>query len=134
MIEVFAMTVVVAFGLYLLALGGASFVAPRKAASFLGGFAGTASKHFLEMGLRLVVGAALVLQAPRMAFSVAFNLLGWAMLATTAVLLLIPWRWHQKVAEHVLPRAMRHLWLMGMCSLAFGALILVAIVRGDSAG
>ena len=131
MIEVLALAAVVAAGLYLIALGTASLLTPSRAANFLLGFAGTPFKHFLELALRLIVGGALILLAPRMYLSGAFNLAGWVLLATTACLLLIPWRWHHRFAQCAVPLAMQHLKLVGSASLALGGLILVAVVRGS---
>ena len=133
MIEVLALAAVVATGLYLLALGAASLLAPSRAANFLLGFAGTPFRHFLELALRLVVGSALILLAPRMYLSAAFNLAGWVLLATTACLLLIPWRWHHRFAQRTVPLAMQHLILVGCASLVCGGLVLAAVVCGSAA-
>jgi hypothetical protein len=133
MIEVLALTVVVLAGLYFIALAAASLFLPVRANRFLLGFADSAPKHYAEMFLRVVVGAALILHAPRMLHSGAFTIFGWLLLLTTACLLLVPWRWHHRFAQHVVPLAIRHITLVGLVSLVLGGLILAAVVRGSGA-
>ena len=133
MIEALALTVVVLTGLYFIALAAVSLFMPAQANRFLLGFAGSALTHYTELFLRFVVGAALVLHAPRMLFTGAFTLFGWVLLVTTAGLFLIPWRWHHRFAQQAVPRAARHITLVGLASLAIGGLILAAVVRGSAA-
>ncbi len=132
MIEVLALTVVVLAGLYFIALAAASLFSPASASRFLLGFANSALKHYAEMLSRIAVGAALILHAPGMLLSNAFSLFGWLLLVTTAGLLLVPWRWHHRVAKHVVPMAIRHITLVGLVSLVLGGLILVAVMRGSA--
>lgn len=132
-IEVISLCVTGLAGLYLLALGIASLVMPVRASRFLLGFASSQTVHFVELFLRLVVGAALILSAPRMLLSGTFALFGWVVLLSTACLLLMPWRWHQSFAQQTVPRAVRYVRLIGLASLAIGGLILVAVARGSTA-
>lgn len=131
-IEATALVIVFAAGLFLVALGGASLLVPSNASRFLLGFAGSPSKHFTELALRLLIGGAFVLHAPQMLFPFAFRLFGCVLLATTAGLLLIPWRWHHSFARRMVPEALRFLPLLGFSSVAFGGLILLAVFRGNS--
>ncbi len=133
LIEVLALCVIVLAGLYLLALGIASLVVPTRANRFLLGFASSQTVHFVELFLRLLVGAALIHSAHRMLFSGAFALFGWVLLISTACLLFVPWRWHQRFAQQTVPRAIRYIGLIGLASLAIGGLILVAVARGTAA-
>lgn len=132
LIEVPALVAVVLAGLYLLVLGVASLVIPARASRFLRGFVSSRSVHFTELFLRFVVGAALILYAPRMSFSGAFNLFGWVLLVTAACLVLIPWRWHRRFAQHAVPHATRHIWLVGLGSLVIGGLTLAAVSFGSA--
>lgn len=119
-----AMVVLVAF--YLLGLGAASLVAPTQARRFLLGHASTPSLHWLEMGLRLLAGAAFVLRAPAMRFPEVFAGLGWVLLVTSAVLVLLPWSWHRRIAERSVPQALRFLPLLGVSALLLGGGLLWA--------
>jgi len=133
LIEVLALAAIVLAALYLLALGAASLVAPARASRFLLGFASSQPIHFVELSLRLVVGAALVLYAPQMFLPSAFNLFGWVLLVTTVCLLLVPWRWHHRFAQYAVPRVTRHIVLVGLASLVIGGFILAAVARGSAA-
>ncbi len=133
LIEVLALCVIVLAGLYLLALGIASLAVPTRANRFLLGFASSQTVHFVELFLRLLVGAAIIHSAPRMLFSGAFALFGWVLLVSTACLLFVPWRWHQRFAQQAVPRATRYIALIGLASLAIGGFILVAVARGSAA-
>lgn len=133
LIEVFALAVVVLSGVYLLALGAASLLVPAGAIRFLLAFASSQAVHFAELFLRFVVGAALVLFAPRMFLSGIFSFFGWLLLVTTACLLFVPWRWHHSFAQQAVPRATRHIALVGLASLAIGGLILGAVACGSAA-
>lgn len=133
LLEAFALAVVVLASAYLLALGAASLSVPARTSRFLLGFASSASVHFTELFLRLVVGAALVIYAPRMCLSGAFNLFGWVLLVTTVCLLIIPWRWHHRFAQQVVPLFTRYIALIGLVSLAIGGVILWAVMARGSA-
>jgi hypothetical protein len=127
-IESAARVVVVIAGIYLVFLGVACLAAPAGARRFLLGFAGSAWKHYAELCTRLLLGAAFLLAAPRMAAPGAFTLFGWLLLGTTVGLLLLPWRWHHRFARWAVPEALRFLPLVGAASLVFGALVLWAAV------
>jgi hypothetical protein len=130
LVEGLAFLVVIAAGLFLLALGVASLVVPVQAGSFLLGFAGSKFLHFFEVSLRFIAGAAFVLHAPRMSFSSAFAVFGWVLLITTAFLCLIPWHLHRRFAQTTVPYATQYIALLGLASLAIGGFVFVGLVRG----
>lgn len=121
-------------GLYLIALAAVAFVAPHRAKRFLSGFASSASAHFVELCLRLVVGAALVLYARQMKFTSVFVAFGGLVILTTLILFAIPWRWHQRFAVWSVPFATRNMALFGIGSLAGGAFLLLSVVCGPGYG
>lgn len=126
--ETFACAVVVLAGLYLIALGGISLLAPSRARLFLLGFAGSKPAHYAELMVRFVAGAAFIVYSPRMLLSGAFNLFGWVLLVTTICLLLVPWQWHRRFARQSVPRALRHLSVLGVASLGMGGAIAAAVL------
>ena len=130
LVEGVTFVLVVIAGLYLLALGTASLVAPARTSRFLLGFAGSQSLHYFEIFLRIVAGAAFVYQAPRMSFSSAFSLFGWVLLCTTVGLLVVPWRWHYRFAQKTVPQVTKYIALLGLSSLAIGGFVLVAVFGG----
>ncbi len=115
------------FGVFLVALGGVSLFTAERAKAFLLGFATSPFKHFLEMTLRLLVGGSILFQAPFLIFSTAFTIFGWMMIISTAVLILIPWRWHRRFAETAVPRALRFLPVVGLVSVILGGCVLYSI-------
>lgn len=132
MIEVLALSVVIAGGLFFVSLGGVALLSPTHASRFLLGFAGSATKHYAELAVRFLVGGAFVFAAPATRGSGMFSLLGWTLLATTAGLLLIPWRWHHRFARRAVPEALRFLPLVGTSSVALGGLVLWSVFRGSA--
>lgn len=132
MIEALASLLVLLAGLYLLGLGVVSLADPARATRFLLGFAGSARAHYLELALRLAVGAAFIWRAPHLLFPGLFSLFGWVLAITTAGLFLVPWRWHQRFAQSSVPHALRHLRLLGIASLALGGFVLLAAARGPA--
>jgi hypothetical protein len=132
-IEAIPLAVVAIAALFFVALGAASLVAPARAGRFLLAFANSPSKHYAELAARFLVGGAFLLAAPYVLWPGAFNLFGWVLVATTAGLLLIPWRWHHRFARRAVPEALRFLPLVGVASIVLGGLVLWAVVRGHAA-
>jgi len=131
--SVAAAVVVVAFGLSLIAFAGAAFAKPAIAERFVTAFASSARTHYVEQVVRLVVGAALVVRAPIMWQPKMFWLVGWAIVVSSAVLLCVPWQWHQRLGERVQPLIVRHLRLYAAGAFAFGALLLYAVFAAGGA-
>ena len=132
MIEVLALSMVIAAGLFFVSLGCISLLSPSHASGFLLGFAGSATKHYAELAVRFLAGGAFVIAAPAMRVSGMFSLLGWTLLATTAGLLLVPWRWHHRFARRAVPEALRFLPLVGASSVVLGGLVLWSVFRGSA--
>jgi len=78
----------------------------------------------------LLVGAALVVLSPAMGQPKMFWLLGWAIVVTSAVLMCVPWQWHHRLGERMLPMLVRHLRLYAVGSFALGALLLYGVFAG----
>jgi hypothetical protein len=134
MIDSVAAVGVLATGVFLFLLGVAALLMPARARWFLLGFASTPRLHALELGVRLIVGAALWLQAPAMRFALAFTIAAGILLGTTALMALLPWRWHHRFASTTVPRALRWLPLLGIASIGLGGLVLHALFAGSAAG
>lgn len=126
--QTLAAIVVAVFGVALVAFGILSFVRPEPVRRFLRLFASSARAHYTEQTLRLVVGAALVVDAPRMLFADAFSVLGWLIAITAVVLLLVPWRWHHRFAERVIPLVIRFLPLYASVALGLGLFVLYGML------
>lgn len=127
-----AAVVVVGFGLLLIVLTGVAFAKPAIAERFLMRFASSARTHYVEQVFRLLIGAALVVLSPAMWQPTMFWLVGWAIVVSSAALMCIPWQWHHRLGERMLPIVVRHLRLYAVGSLAFGALILYGVFAGGA--
>lgn len=132
-IDAVASVIVVLAAIYLIGLAATAFVAPVYAARFLNGFAGSARAHVTEMVIRLTFGCSLLVHAPHMLYQGAFEVFGWLLVISSAILLLLPWRWHQRFAQRVVPPITRRVWLVGIVALPLGGVILFAVVRGGPA-
>jgi len=128
--SVAAAVVVVTFGLLLIGFTGVVFAKPAMAGGFLMRFASSARTHYVEQVLRLLVGAALVVLSPAMWQPKMFWLLGWAIVVTSAVLMCVPWQWHHRLGERMLPMLVRHLRLYAVGASALGALVLYGVFAG----
>jgi hypothetical protein len=128
--SVVAAVVVLAFGLSLIALPGMAFAKPAIAERFLTAFASSARTHYVEQVFRLLIGAALVVRSPTMWQPRLFWLFGWAIVVSSAVLMCVPWQWHHRLGERVLPLLVRHLRLYAVGSFALGALLLYGFFAG----
>jgi hypothetical protein len=131
--SVAAGVVVVAFGLSLIAFPGVAFAKPAIAQRFLTAFASSARTHYVEQFVRLLVGAALVVRSPIMWQPNVFWLVGWGIVVSSTVLVCVPWQWHHRLGERVLPVLVRHLRLYAIGSFAFGALLLYGVFAGGGA-
>ncbi|MEO8002401.1 MAG: hypothetical protein ABI644_11035 [Arenimonas sp.] len=132
MINFLALVVVLLAGLYLLILALVAFLKPEKASGFLLGFASSASFHYLELSIRMVIGVAFVVRAPLTMFPEILTIFGWVLIGTTACLFLIPWQWHQKFSKWSVPQALRQLNLVAISSLALGGFIIFAAIPGSA--
>lgn len=83
MINLLATILVWLTGLYLISFALVMLLAPDRAKRFLSGFASSAFTHYLELGLRLIAGVAILLFAPQMLFSKFFVICGWILVVTT---------------------------------------------------
>lgn len=109
-----------AFCIFLIGLAFLIFVQPRRAEQFLSAYASTARAHYTEQAARLLVGVAFVVLAPFMEFATLMSLFGWIMVVTTVGLLLIPWTWHHKFGDLVIPLALRYMKIYALGSFVLG--------------
>jgi hypothetical protein len=130
---VVAKTIVVVVAIFFLALGAITLVRPPIAREFLLGFATNALKHYAELLARVLIGTSLLLIARNSAYSAVLSAFGWLLIVTTAFMTVIPWRFHHRFTQSTVPKALRLLPLIGITSLAIGALLVLAIVTGDAA-
>lgn len=129
MFNLITFIVVLLWGAFLVGLGVTTFIKPDTAKAFLLAFAQTRAKHFVEMAIRMIIGASMIVQAANVEFPLVFAIFGWILVGTTAVMVLIPWRWHKAFADKTVPNAVRYIALMGIVSLALGIAIIALMLR-----
>lgn len=117
-------------GVYLVCLAAVAFVAPQCVVRFFAGFASTASVHYLELGVRTLVGIALLAYASHMALASAFRVFGWILSVSSVLLAVVPWRWHQRFAQTTVPYATRYPRSLAAGSFILGFVILGALMKG----
>jgi len=125
--NVVAEIIVVAFALFLLGLTAVTFAKRAFAERFFSAFASSARAHYTEQAVRLLVGASLVVASPAMWQSRLFWLVGWAIVLSSLVLMLAPWRWHHRLGKKVLPILIPRLKLFALGLFAFAALLLYGV-------
>lgn len=111
------------FVLFLLIMGILCFTHPSAIKDFFDIFASTQQVHFIEQLIRLVVGIALVGFAPMMIYSGFFQAFSWLIIVTSLLLMVLPWQWHQKFAQQVMPYVKNHLQLYGVLSFLVAGMI-----------
>lgn len=117
------------FGLFLIAVGFVMLLSPTLAWRIISKAGSTPLINYGELTLRMIPAAGLILCAPESRFPMVFEWLGWFMLGTSVVLILLPRRWHhayaKKCAALLPPPAIR---LLAPLSFAFGGFVLYALL------
>lgn len=110
-------------------VGLALFIAAdgERARRFLEKFASSFRAHVFEQALRLVAGWAFLGYSSEMRYSTVFQAFGWALVLSAGVLLVLPWRLHQRFAALTVPALTRHMGLFGGAAFILGAAILFAM-------
>ncbi|WP_460890987.1 hypothetical protein, partial [Ramlibacter alkalitolerans] len=80
MLVVVAKAALVAAALFFLVLGLLALFRPSVAKRFLLDFATSASKHYVELSLRLLVGGAMLATAPHSAQPMGLTVFGWLLI------------------------------------------------------
>jgi len=129
MIQHTAMAIVLLSAIFLIILACLSIFTPKHAIRFLGGFASSAKTHYLEMIIRLIVGTAFIINAPNMLYSKVFMIFGWLLVGSTAILILLPWRWHNLFGQKIASPVIQQAWLIGIGSLMLSALVIFSSLQ-----
>ena len=89
-----AVIVICAFALWVAAGSAVAIFRPAKARGWIARFATSHGINIAEQAWRGLAGAALVVRAPEALWPEAFRIAGWVLIASSAVLLIVPLRWH----------------------------------------
>ena len=128
-----ATTILVLTAVYFIGLAVVAVVAPVRFDSFLLGFAQSPSVHWLEMAIRILIGLALWMKSPEMLLPIVFRWSGIVLVATSLLMLALPYRWHRRFAERSVPRALRYRPVLSAVSATIGMVLLVCLWRNGNA-
>lgn len=128
MIESFALLPIVAAGAWLGFVAVLCAAAPERALHYLSLMASTRRINLLELGIRGAVGAAMVLRAPASIAPQFFELAGWFLAITAALILAVPRERHAAFARAAARRIPKPVvrWLVAPIALAGGIALLWA--------
>ncbi len=129
MITLASQWLAVGVGVWLIGLSLFMLVRPQKSLGVLAAMGGTPLIHFGEMALRIVAGAALVLAAEGSRFPQGIALIGWFLIGSAVVLMVLPRRWHAGYstwwAQRIPVWAVR---VSAVFSIAAGAVLIWALI------
>ena len=113
------------FGLFLISVGGLMLINPHKALAILRKAGSTPLINYGELIVRMIPAAAMIIAADESAYPEAFRLLGWFMIATSIVLMIIPRKWHHGYAlKSADILKLTYLRFLAPLSMLFGGLII----------
>jgi hypothetical protein len=98
MISFVALAGVLCLALVMAGAGLFALIGPAGARAMIGRFATSQKINMLEQLWRSLAGLALILRAPASLTPEVFQLAGWVIVATAAILLVIPLKWHAAYA------------------------------------
>lgn len=125
---IFAKYIVIAFAVFIIGAGFLMLLNPQQAREIIKKAGSTPLINYGELIIRMIPAAGLVLYADLSKFPEFFKLLGWFMLATSLILLLVPRKYHHayalKCANILTPGRIR---AIAPLSFVFGGLTLYAL-------
>lgn len=127
--EQLALAGTAAAGLWLIGVGALMALLPNTALRVLRLTASTRTINNTEQGLRLIAGLALLLRSPASKLPQVFEIVGWFIVLSSLVLLVLPLKWHSAYAiwwaDRLKPAAVR--LVAPMSALAGISLIYAAV-------
>lgn len=118
---------------WLVVAGLVMLLAPRLALRAVAGFGSTVLVHFGELGFRLAAGVALVVADPSSSASGIVAPIGWFLIVSSVVLMLLPRSWHAAYAiwwaRRLPPVFLR---LVAPIAIAGGLILMNVLVSGPS--
>jgi hypothetical protein len=123
-----AQSVVAMFGFFIIAVGVLMLFYPKKALATLQKAGSTNLINYGEITIRMIPAIALVIYSPQSRFPEILQLFGWFMLATSAVLYVVPRRIHHAYSmKWVKLLKPWHVRSIAPFSFVFGGAILYSI-------
>ena len=133
MIQTAANAIILLTSIYFILLGLAALFRPKLVGLFLLAFAKTPARHYAELSVRLIAGAAFIAVAPSAPYPQFFAIIGRILVGTTALMIFLPWKLHDMIARRSVPKALPYLPFIGLVSLAFGGFVFTSLFHGYAA-
>ena len=116
------------FGLSLITLLIITLLNKKFATTFLSSFASSAKTHYIEQLLRLIAGLGVLTYSDSMLLPDLFGIFGWVLTATSALLVIMPWKWHNKFGKKAMPFVIRNLILYAVSASILGLVIVYCVI------
>jgi hypothetical protein len=130
MIQSAALLIIIAAGLWLGFVALLCALKPDRALHYLALMGSTWRINITELGIRALIGLAMVARAPASSAPSAFAGFGWFLAATAAIILAIPRERHaafSRWSASVIPRSFVQ-WIVAPVALVGGALLILAAI------
>ena len=116
------------FSLSLIALLIVTLFKKETVIAFLSLFASSAKAHYIEQIYRLVVGLGLFIYADHMLFSEVFKIFGGLLIATSVLLIMLPWKWHYKLGKWAGPIVIKNIVIYAVSASILGLVMLYCVI------
>lgn len=120
---------IIFFGIFLISAGSVMLFAPQKARHLLRKAGSTNFINYVEITIRMIPAAALILFSDSSRFPGFFKILGWFMLLTSLILYFIPRRLHHNYslrwADRLKPL---YFQFISPFALLFGAFLVYCVI------
>ena len=117
--------------IYLIGLGAIGMARADVAKQYLLAHAASPFRHYLELFIRVVCGWAILTMSPYMLAPEIFNIVGWVILITTTVLLVLPWQVHSRFSKWAVPQAIQYMKLIAIGSMVGGLIVAYSLFSGS---
>lgn len=96
MLELLAKFTIIGFGFFFIFTGLLMFFQPQKIRSILQKAGSTTFINYTELAIRMIPGLAFLVYAESSKFSIAFQIIGWFILISSLILMIVPRKLHHK--------------------------------------
>ena len=129
MLESLAKFTFIGFGLFFIFAGFLMLFQPQKVRSILRKAGSTSFINYAELSIRMIPGIAFIIYAENSKFPIAFELIGWFILISSLILMIIPRKLHHQFstssADLIKPL---YFQLIAPLSLSIGCVLIYLVI------
>lgn len=127
--EIIAQFTLIIFGIFFIATGLIMLLRPTKARETLRKAGSTAFINYAELSVRMIPAIAFIIYADTSNYPTPFKIIGWYILITSIILMIIPRKLHHKLsnrfADFLTPRIFQ---LISPLSMFIGVFLIYLVV------